>query len=134
MKSRLFSLGSFIVAVLSLGSLQAAPDPNYHIFLLFGQSNMTGGGATNPVVAKECDTTSRVKVMAYMNCGGSSPECKFPLGRTADKWYTAFPARFGPVQHYHRAHPMRVGGGGLERIPSQRAERGHRASLGQERL
>ncbi len=52
---------------------------------------MTGGGATNPVVAKECDTTSRVKVMAYMNCTGKSPECQFPLGRTADKWYTAFP-------------------------------------------
>lgn len=72
-------------------TLHAAPDPNYHIYLLFGQSNMTGGGATNPVVAKECDTTSRVKVMAYMNCGGNSPECKIPLGRTADKWYTAFP-------------------------------------------
>lgn len=91
MKSRRFSISPFIVAAFSLGSLYAAPDPNLHIFLLFGQSNMTGGGATSPVVAKECDTTSRVKVMAYMNCGGSSPECKFSLGRTADKWYTAFP-------------------------------------------
>jgi hypothetical protein len=91
MKPRWLFLGPVFAAALLIGKLTAAPDPNYHIFLLFGQSNMTGGGATNPVVAKECDTTSRVKVMAYMNCGGSSPECKYPLGRTADKWYTAFP-------------------------------------------
>jgi len=91
MKSRWFLLCSAIAAVFSIGKLNAAPDPNYHIFLLFGQSNMTGGGATSPVVPKECDTTSRIKVMAFQNCGGTSPECKFPMGRTADKWYTAFP-------------------------------------------
>lgn len=85
-----FSIPLFLAAFL-IGKGDAAPDPNYHLYLLFGQSNMTGGGAISPVVAKECDTTSRVKVMAYMNCGGSSPECKIPLGRTADKWYTAFP-------------------------------------------
>lgn len=82
---------SFLLAALLAVKVGAAPDPNYHIYLLFGQSNMTGGGATSPVVAGECDTTSRVKVMAYMNCGGNSPECKFPMGRTTDKWYTAFP-------------------------------------------
>jgi len=79
------------MAALLIGKLSAAPDPNYHIFLLFGQSNMTGGGATSPVVAKECDTTSRIKVMAYQTCTGTSPECKFPMGRTVDKWYTSFP-------------------------------------------
>ncbi|MBW8887989.1 MAG: hypothetical protein JF616_09560 [Fibrobacteres bacterium] len=91
MKSRWIFICSAFAASLLIGKISAAPDPNYHIFLLFGQSNMTGGGATSPVVAKECDTTSRVKVMAYMNCSGKSPECQFPLGRTTDKWYTAFP-------------------------------------------
>jgi hypothetical protein len=93
MKLASFFPGAIVIAVTLAGTGKAfaAPDPNYHIFLLFGQSNMTGGGATSPVVAKECDTTSRVKVMAYMNCNGSSPECKFPMGRSADKWYTAFP-------------------------------------------
>jgi hypothetical protein len=91
MKSRFNLSITIFLAAGMLGALYAAPDPNYHLYLLFGQSNMTGGGATSPVVPKECDTTSRVKVMAYMNCNGQSPECKIPLGRTVDKWYTAFP-------------------------------------------
>jgi hypothetical protein len=82
---------AILLAAFLAGKTHAAPDPNYHIYLLFGQSNMTGGGAISPVVPGECDTTSRVKVLAYMNCGGNSPECKMPMGRTADKWYTAFP-------------------------------------------
>ncbi|MEO7426987.1 MAG: sialate O-acetylesterase [Fibrobacteria bacterium] len=91
MKLRFIPSASIFLAAGMLGALYAAPDPNYHLYLLFGQSNMAGGGATSPVLAKECDTTARVKVMAFMNCNGQSPECKIPLGRTADKWYTAFP-------------------------------------------
>ncbi len=90
---RLASLfpGLALMSAFLVGEAHAAPDPNYHIYLLFGQSNMTGGGATSPVVTGECDTTSRVTVMAYMNCTNASPECKFPLNRTTDQWYTAFP-------------------------------------------
>jgi hypothetical protein len=80
-----------VVTALTAAHVNAQVDSNFHCYILFGQSNMTGGGATSPVVTGECDTTSRVKVMAYMNCTGNSPECKWPLGRTADKWYTAFP-------------------------------------------
>lgn len=83
-------LFSFAVALTTL-PISAQVDSNFHLYLLFGQSNMTGGGATSPVLTRECDTTSRVKVLAYMNCSGNSPECQRPLGRTHDQWYTAFP-------------------------------------------
>ncbi len=85
------TLYAFFIAGLVVSNVHAVVDSNFYCFLLFGQSNMTGGGATSPVVTGECDTTPLIKVLAYMNCTGNSPECNRPLGRTADKWYTAFP-------------------------------------------
>jgi hypothetical protein len=87
-KKTLFAL--FITA-LAVSTIHGQVDSNFYCFLLFGQSNMTGGGATSPVVTGECDTTPLIKVLAYMNCTNSSPECQRPLGRTHDTWYTAFP-------------------------------------------
>lgn len=84
---------SVVVAILAASQINAQVDSNFYCFLLFGQSNMTGGGATSPVVTGECDTTPRIKVMAYdTTCNGSSPECNRPLNRISNtKWYTAFP-------------------------------------------
>jgi hypothetical protein len=31
------------------GTLRAEPDPDFHCYLLFGQSNMAGGGAGVPI-------------------------------------------------------------------------------------
>jgi hypothetical protein len=83
-------------------ALQAQVDPNFHCYLLFGQSNMAGGGAgvalggsgSGTLNASDCDTSPRVKVLAFSNCNaGSIVACKnSPQGRTADKWYTASPA------------------------------------------
>jgi hypothetical protein len=87
-KKTLFAL---FVAALMISKISAAPDPNFHIYILFGQSNMTGGGATSPTIAEDCNTSPRIKVMAYMDCSGNSPECNKALGRTHDKWYTASP-------------------------------------------
>jgi hypothetical protein len=55
-------------------------DPNFHIFLLIGQSNMEGVPA-----AEEQDEVEnpRVKVLAYDDCEN--------LGHTYDRWYTARP-------------------------------------------
>jgi hypothetical protein len=73
-------------------SIIAAPDPNFHIYLLFGQSNMAGGGNTSNLIPADCDTSSRVKVLAFADCSGSSPDCnKYSFKRTTDQWYTAFP-------------------------------------------
>lgn len=67
------------------------PDPNFHIYLLFGQSNMAGGGAVSDSPSVDCDTTPRVKVLAFSDCT-AGPNCKdYVMRRTVDQWYTAFP-------------------------------------------
>ena len=91
-----------LVAALTASPISAAPDPNFHCYLLFGQSNMAGGGAGVPLggsgagtmIAADCDTSTRVKVLAFCDCSeGSGAACtKYSSVRTHDQWYTAFPA------------------------------------------
>jgi hypothetical protein len=91
------------VAALMASQIHATPDPNFHCYLLFGQSNMAGGGAGVPIggtgagtlIAADCDTSTRVKVLAFCNCSaGSGAACTQynSKSRTADTWYTAYPA------------------------------------------
>jgi hypothetical protein len=92
---------SFVAALTTL-PVNAQVDPNFHCYLLFGQSNMAGGGAGVPIggsgagtlIAADCDTTSRVKVLAFCNCtAGSGAACtQYSSVRTESTWYTAFPA------------------------------------------
>lgn len=72
----------FFSLLLSTAAHQAAaaPDPNFHIYLMFGQSNMEGAA---PIENQDRVTNSRVKVMADLNCGN--------LGRTYGNWYVASP-------------------------------------------
>jgi hypothetical protein len=75
---------------LAPGPASAQVDSNFYVFLLFGQSNMAGGGAISDS-AIDCDTTARVKVMAFSDCT-AGPDCKtYKMQRTHDQWYTAFP-------------------------------------------
>jgi hypothetical protein len=55
-------------------------DPNFFIFLTFGQSNMEG--VPQPQ-AQDREENARVKVLAYDNCAN--------LGRVYNQWYTAAP-------------------------------------------
>lgn len=91
----------FVAAAAALPT-SAQVDPNYHLYLLFGQSNMAGGGAGVPIggsgagtlIAADCDTSPRVKVLAFCNCAsGSGAACtQYSSVRTENTWYTAFPA------------------------------------------
>ncbi|MES2826058.1 MAG: sialate O-acetylesterase [Pseudomonadota bacterium] len=72
----LFSILFLIVA----NNVVAAPDPNFHIYLMFGQSNMEGAA---PIENQDRITNQRVRVMADLNCGN--------LGRTYGNWYVASP-------------------------------------------
>jgi hypothetical protein len=75
----------------SVSAQTGQPDPNHHIYLLFGQSNMAGGGAVSDSPSVDCDTTPRVKVLAFSDCT-AGPNCKdYVMRRTVDQWYTAFP-------------------------------------------
>jgi hypothetical protein len=58
----------------------AAPDPNFHIYLCFGQSNMEGGGAMND---SERTVDKRFQVMADFD----NPARNWQFGQ----WYDAVP-------------------------------------------
>jgi hypothetical protein len=101
---------AFCIAVFFVSSLLAAPNPNFHLYLLFGQSNMAGG--CKPADSLECDTTSakakRVKVLAFTNCENvKSTACTTcTMNRKYNQWYTAFPPYhncsegIGPADHF----------------------------------
>jgi hypothetical protein len=98
-KRKLYAL---FIAALTVSQINAAPDPNFHCYLLFGQSNMAGGGAGVPLggtgsgtlIAADCDTSTRVKVLAFCDCNaGAINACsKYKQSRVTDNWYTAYPA------------------------------------------
>lgn len=103
-KTMMFSM----VAVMALApKIPAQVDSNFHCYLLFGQSNMAGGGAGVPIggsgagtlIPADCDTSPRVKVLAFCDCpvSGSgtwtSAACnQYRKNRVHDQWYTAYPA------------------------------------------
>jgi len=72
-----------------------AQDPNFHIYLCFGQSNMEGQGEIKP---EDSVVDSRLKVMQSVTCGD----------RQKGLWYTATPplcrcyTRMGPADYFGR--------------------------------
>lgn len=70
-----------ILAVLFLITMNLmAQDPNFHIYICFGQSNMEGAGN---IEAQDRKVDSRFKVFQALNCSN--------LNRTKANWYTAVP-------------------------------------------
>jgi len=97
-------LFSSCILLLTFQLPSAEVDSLFHCYLLFGQSNMAGGGAGNNDgegtngVGDYCDTNSRVKVLAWGDCNATPYPCpEMQLKRTHDQWYTAFPP-------YHNCH------------------------------
>ena len=80
-------------------SVFAAPDPNFHIYLAFGQSNMEGQG---DVGSQDKTVDERFQVLWAANNGSCS-------GKTRGKWATAVPplahcqgAKLGPTDYFGR--------------------------------
>ncbi|MBL7969412.1 MAG: T9SS type A sorting domain-containing protein [Prolixibacteraceae bacterium] len=71
---------SLLLLVMLLTMSGFSQDPNFYIYLCFGQSNMEGAGA---IEAVDKTVDSRFKVMEAVDCSN--------LGRTKGKWYTAVP-------------------------------------------
>lgn len=61
------TLMGFTIAAIAAGSA-AAPDPNFHIYLMVGQSNMEGAA---PIESQDQTSHPRVQVMQDANCGGT---------------------------------------------------------------
>jgi hypothetical protein len=76
-------LGASLLVLLPALSFGANEKP-WKVFLLFGQSNMAGGAASD---AEDRKTNPRVKMLAYTNCSSQ--------GMTYNSWYTAAPNLHG---------------------------------------
>lgn len=70
-----------LAAGIGILSASAAPDPNFHIYLCLGQSNMEGNAAIEPM--DRANVPERFKMMAAVNYGD-------PV-RKQGEWYTAVP-------------------------------------------
>lgn len=74
-------LRSLVLAALLLSRFNSfSQDPNFYIFLSFGQSNMEGNAKFEP---QDTTVDSRFKVLEAVDCPN--------LGRDMGKWYTAVP-------------------------------------------
>ncbi|OUM59027.1 family 6 carbohydrate esterase [Piromyces sp. E2] len=83
-------------ALLTITQTFAAPDPNFHIYLAFGQSNMEGQGQ---IEGQDRTVDKRFQMISTVNgCNG----------RQLGKWYDAVPplsscsGKLGPVDYFGR--------------------------------
>jgi hypothetical protein len=77
MQARMFLL----IALLLFTTNVFSQDPDFYIYLCFGQSNMEGNQGT--IETQDMTVDSRLKVMESVTCSN--------LGRTMGSWYTAVP-------------------------------------------
>lgn len=95
--AKFYFLATLVMLLGSVVSVCAEPDPNFHIYLCFGQSNMEGQGN---IESQDKSVDSRFQVLcSYDNCGS----------RTKGSWYDATPplsccsgAHLGPVDYFGR--------------------------------
>jgi len=87
-----FTIATFIASFF-LAKTFAEPDPNFHVYLAFGQSNMLSGD----IESQDKNVDSRFKMISTVNDCGS---------RRLGEWYTAVPplascnAGLGPVPYF----------------------------------
>lgn len=70
-----------VIGLFILQTNSFAKDPNFYIFLCFGQSNMEGNARIQP--EDTINVSERFKVLQAVNCDDAQ--------RTAGNWYTAVP-------------------------------------------
>ena len=86
-----------ISGLLFLGTQIYAQDPDFHIYLCFGQSNMAGSARAE---AQDSTVDARFKMMSPMDCSNQ--------GRKMGNWYTATPplcdcnAGISPADYFGR--------------------------------
>lgn len=77
---------SLLLAGSCLG--MSANDPNFHIYICLGQSNMEGNASIEPIDRK--DVPERFRMMAAVDFTDS--------GRKQGEWYTATPRWYARIQ------------------------------------
>lgn len=106
MNKKLIRLVSSAAAAMALSAgAIAAPDPNFHIYLLLGQSNMQGAAHQLP----QPYTHERVRVLQSENCSGIST----PYGQWRDHFHPVIKCDTGtrPNKDTGRDDPIGLGPG-----------------------
>ena len=76
----------------------AAPNPNFHIYIAYGQSNMAGNGDIVP--AEDQDKYSeKFLMLASHNANASQRSGKTNQSIKTGEWYTAIPPMFHPFEN-----------------------------------
>ncbi|KAB2818513.1 MAG: sialate O-acetylesterase, partial [Paludibacter sp.] len=95
MKSKLGII--VLVGILTAGINAFSQDPNFHIYLCIGQSNMEGAARAE---SQDSTVNPRFQVMEAVNCEN--------LGRAKGSWYPAVPplcrcrTNLGPADYFGR--------------------------------
>jgi len=96
MKSKFMksALGALTVA----GCVFAAPNPNFHIYFAYGQSNMAGNGDIVPSVDQAKDPKNFIMLASHnANANGRSGQTTQSI--ETGKWYPAIPPMFHPTEN-----------------------------------
>jgi hypothetical protein len=98
MKTKSFKLSLYLLAgILLAGVNSIAQNPNFYIFLCFGQSNMEGQGT---IEAQDLEVDARFRVLQSLDCPN--------LERNKATWYTAIPplcqcfSKLSPADYFGR--------------------------------
>lgn len=79
-KQRTFTLSLFLILASLLTQQLSAQDPDFHIYICFGQSNMEGAGT---IEYQDRVVDERVQLLQALDCSN--------LGRDSGVWYPAIP-------------------------------------------
>ena len=86
----------------------AAPNPNFHIYIAYGQSNMAGNGDINPSVDQATDPKNFLMLASY-TANASQRSGKTTQSIKVGEWYPASPPMFhatenlSPADYFGRA-------------------------------
>ncbi|MCQ2091946.1 MAG: carbohydrate-binding protein [Fibrobacter sp.] len=87
---------------------EAAPNPNFHIYIAYGQSNMAGNGEINPAV-DQATNPKNFLMLASHNANAASRTGSTTQSIKTGEWYPAIPPMFhafeqlSPADYFGRA-------------------------------
>ena len=90
-----FALGMLGVAV---QDVEAAPNPNFHIYIAYGQSNMAGNGEIVPAEDQATDPKNFL-MLASHKASANQRSGRTTQSIETGKWYPAIPPMFHPTEN-----------------------------------
>ena len=90
-----FALGMLGVAV---QDVEAAPNPNFHIYIAYGQSNMAGNGEIVPAEDQAADPKNFL-MLASHKASANQRSGRTTQSIETGKWYPAIPPMFHPTEN-----------------------------------